>query len=87
MKGLAVLHNSGEHMNDDELVDHAEQFHQDLSLLQHQQKTAIAPDAVSAEWCESCGNEIPEQRRKSIPGVTLCVDCKRENERKDRLYR
>ncbi len=30
----------------------------------------------SAEFCESCGEEIPEKRRIALPGVTLCVDCK-----------
>lgn len=85
-KGLEVLLND-EHMNAEELGDRAELFHQELSLLQHQQLTAIDPDAESLEWCEACGNEIPEQRRKSIHGVTLCVDCKREEERKDRMYR
>lgn len=86
MKGLEVLLND-EHMNAEELGDRAELFHQDLSLLQHQQKTAVDPDAVSLEWCEDCGIEIPEQRRQSLPGVTLCVDCKREQERKDKVGR
>jgi len=85
-KGLEVLLND-EHMNAEELGDRAELFHQDLSLLQHRQKTAVDPDAVSLEWCEACGIEIPEQRRKSIPGVTLCVDCKREQELKERMHR
>lgn len=87
MKGLETLLNPPEHMNDDEQVDHAAQFHQDLALLQHRQHAAIDPDAVSAEWCESCGNEIPELRRRSVPGVTLCVDCKREQEQQERMYR
>jgi phage/conjugal plasmid C-4 type zinc finger TraR family protein len=87
MKGLEPLLNPPERMNDDELIDHAGQFHQELSLLQHRQHTAIDPDAVSAEWCEACGNEIPELRRKSVLGVTLCVDCKREEEQKERMYR
>lgn len=30
---------------------------------------------ISLEECEECGEEIPEARRKAIPGVRLCVDC------------
>jgi phage/conjugal plasmid C-4 type zinc finger TraR family protein len=87
MKGLETLLNPPEHMNDDEQVDHAAQFHQDLALLQHHQHAAIDPDAVSAEWCDACGNEIPELRRKAVPGVTLCVGCQREQEQQERMYR
>ena len=25
--------------------------------------------------CEECDTEIPEARRKAVPGVRLCVDC------------
>lgn len=29
----------------------------------------------SAGECVECGEEIPESRRKALPGVKLCVDC------------
>ncbi len=29
----------------------------------------------SARECSECGKEIPEARRKAIPGVQLCVAC------------
>lgn len=32
--------------------------------------------------CDECGEEIPEARRKAIPGVRLCVECQSELERK-----
>ena len=35
----------------------------------------------SAKECEECGDEIPEARRKAIPGVQLCVFCKEKQER------
>ena len=25
--------------------------------------------------CSECGEDIPEARRKAVPGVTLCIDC------------
>ena len=33
------------------------------------------PTGESRESCESCGQEIPQARRKAIPGVRLCVAC------------
>ncbi|RQO63147.1 hypothetical protein DBR47_00815 [Paucibacter sp. KBW04] len=32
---------------------------------------------VSAETCtgDRCGEQIPEERRRLLPGVQLCVDC------------
>ncbi len=43
------------------------------------EKQAAQP---SAEECEECGDEIPEARRKAVPGVQLCVFCQEKHERK-----
>jgi phage/conjugal plasmid C-4 type zinc finger TraR family protein len=85
MKGLESLLNPDEHLSDDDKGLQAEQFATDLALLQHRQAHAVDPSAVSAEWCEECGNEIPKRRRLAVPGVTLCVECTREEERKEKL--
>ena len=87
MKGLETLLNPDEHLSDDDKGLRAEQFTTDLALLQHQQMHAVDPDAVSADWCEACGSEIPEARRQAVPGVTLCIDCAWEDERKERVHR
>jgi phage/conjugal plasmid C-4 type zinc finger TraR family protein len=87
MKGLEALLNPEEHLSDDDKGMHAEQFTTDLALLQHRQAHAVDPDAVSAEWCESCGNEIPEARRKAVRAVTLCVECAREDERRVKQWK
>jgi phage/conjugal plasmid C-4 type zinc finger TraR family protein len=34
----------------------------------------------SATHCDECGDEIPEGRRKAIPGCRLCIPCKQETE-------
>ncbi|OIN38394.1 conjugal transfer protein TraR [Salmonella enterica subsp. enterica serovar Sarajane] len=34
----------------------------------------------------SCGNPIPEARRKIFPGVTLCVDCRSFQEKQGKHY-
>lgn len=33
------------------------------------------PAGESLKHCEECGVDIPEARRKAIPGVRLCVAC------------
>lgn len=35
--------------------------------------------------CESCGREIDPERLEIFPETTLCVDCKRKQERLNRL--
>lgn len=35
--------------------------------------------------CEMCGCEISEARLKARPVTTLCIDCKMEQERRERL--
>ncbi|RKQ39030.1 DksA/TraR family C4-type zinc finger protein [Enterobacter sp. R1(2018)] len=38
------------------------------------------PKGESLTHCEECGEPIPEQRRKAIPGVRLCVKCQQEED-------
>jgi phage/conjugal plasmid C-4 type zinc finger TraR family protein len=33
------------------------------------------PRGESLSECEECGADIPEPRRRAVPGVRLCVDC------------
>lgn len=42
---------------------------------------ACIPQGMSAEFCDECGDPIPEARRKAMPGVRLCVACQEELER------
>ena len=44
------------------------------------------PKGESLTHCEECDAEIPEARRKAIPGVHLCVQCQSkldEQQKKD----
>ncbi len=41
----------------------------------------------SAEFCEECGEDIPEMRRKLVPGVQLCIHCQTKLERIKANYR
>jgi len=40
------------------------------------------PQGESLSHCESCGEAIPEARRKALPGVRLCVACQEQNDRR-----
>ncbi|KJS31415.1 MAG: hypothetical protein VR64_11445 [Desulfatitalea sp. BRH_c12] len=40
------------------------------------------PDGQSLTHCEQCENAIPDNRRKAIPGVRLCVTCQSELEKR-----
>jgi len=44
------------------------------------------PRGESLEFCEECGEPIPEARRKAIPGVRLCVECQSELDKKQSSF-
>lgn len=33
------------------------------------------PKGKSLAECEECGSDIPEARRRAVPGVRLCIGC------------
>lgn len=33
------------------------------------------PSGESLEECEVCGEDIPERRRRALPGVRTCITC------------
>ena len=39
------------------------------------------PKGESLEQCIECGAEIPEARRRAMPGVRLCVACQEAHDR------
>lgn len=39
------------------------------------------PQGASLSHCAECEEPIPEERRKAIPGVQLCVVCQSELEK------
>lgn len=38
------------------------------------------PQGESLEFCDECGERIPEARRQALPGVEYCVKCQSELE-------
>ena len=43
-------------------------------------KARKAPVGESLKLCADCEEEIPEARRRAIPGVKLCIDCASERD-------
>jgi phage/conjugal plasmid C-4 type zinc finger TraR family protein len=43
---------------------------------------ASLPQGEGETHCIECGEEIPEARRKALPGVTTCVACQSEHDRR-----
>jgi len=40
------------------------------------------PKGQSLQFCNECDDEIPEARRKAYPGVTRCIHCQVEFEKR-----
>lgn len=40
----------------------------------------------SASFCSECGNPLPALRRKTLPGVQLCVGCQEVSEVSQRNF-
>lgn len=36
------------------------------------------PCGASLQFCEECGEPIPEARRQAMPGVRLCIACQEQ---------
>ncbi|TPG10800.1 DksA/TraR family C4-type zinc finger protein [Sphingomonas oligophenolica] len=39
------------------------------------------PTGDSEPYCATCGDDIPEARRRALPGVRTCVACQTERDR------
>lgn len=39
----------------------------------------------SAEFCEECGEPIPEARRNALPGVQYCVSCQEKRDKQQAI--
>jgi len=53
-----------------------EDLQRDAALSLHR----INRNAVSAERCEECGEDIPQPRRVAVPGCKTCASCQADLE-------
>lgn len=42
------------------------------------------PSGISLDFCDLCGESIPEARKKALPGVRYCRDCQEELEKQEK---
>lgn len=57
-----------------EIIDQANELAQqriDMAIAAHR----INHNAVSAEHCSECGENIPAPRRAAVPGCQTCAEC------------
>ena len=62
-----------------DIIDSAseiEELQRNAALSAHR----IDRNAVSAEHCEECGVDIPEERRAAMPGCQMCASCQADHE-------
>ena len=62
-------------------------FSNQNAIANERNQLAKQAEQPSAEFCEECGDEIPEARRKLVPGVQMCVYCQERMERLKANYR
>ena len=62
-------------------------FTYQTAVINVRNQLAKQAEQPSAEFCEECGEDIPEARRKLVPGVQLCVYCQSKLERIRANYR
>lgn len=53
-----------------------EELQRNAALSAHQ----LNRNAVSAEHCAECGDEIPDLRRVKVPGCQRCSSCQADEE-------
>ncbi|EKC2616072.1 TraR/DksA C4-type zinc finger protein [Salmonella enterica] len=59
---------------DDAMAQREAMLHTDLQIAAIRQALKTG-EPVSRRHCADCGEEIPEKRRASLPGVRRCADC------------
>lgn len=52
-------------------------------ILRNRKPMSTQPSAL---YCDECDRDIPEVRRRALPGVRTCVDCQTLIEFKQRLH-
>lgn len=62
-----------------EIIDQANAL-VELTMEHALQRIRIDRNAVSAEQCEECGEEIPAPRRAAMPGCQMCASCQADLE-------
>ncbi|ECF8073981.1 TraR/DksA C4-type zinc finger protein [Salmonella enterica] len=68
---------------DDAMAQREAMLHTDLQIAAIRQALKTG-EPVSRRHCVDYGEEIPEKRRVSLPGVRLCADCQAWHEEREK---
>ena len=69
-----------------EIIDQANEL-AERRLEMTIQDMRIDHNAVSAEKCVDCGDEIPQRRRELVAGCQRCAECQEEAEERGKHRR
>lgn len=58
-----------------DIIDQANELVEHRLQLAIQKHRIDDQNAVSAEHCSECGEDIPEARRVAMPGCKTCASC------------
>lgn len=75
-------------MDEFDRAQELEMAQREEALARHRARfseTPGLPGAMTALDCMECGQEIPEARRRALPGIMVCVKCKDFFERTGRM--
>lgn len=65
-----------------------EEMQREIALKKHRTFKAVSRlYCEDCEDCEDCDAPIPEKRRQMIQGVTRCVTCQEQEEKRQRQFR
>ncbi|EKJ5691856.1 TraR/DksA C4-type zinc finger protein [Salmonella enterica] len=65
-------------------IDQAQENYDSYLESLIEKKRYRAASSESLHYCRLCGERIPEERRKILPGVEICIYCQSEKERRQR---
>ncbi|EBD7601612.1 TraR/DksA family transcriptional regulator [Salmonella enterica] len=65
-------------------IDRAQENYDSYLESLIEKKRYRASSYESLYYCRLCGERIPEERRKILPGVKICFYCQSEKERRQR---
>jgi phage/conjugal plasmid C-4 type zinc finger TraR family protein len=68
-----------------DLVDQAQRveiMHREAALAGHRERSL---SVACFSHCAGCGAQIPDERRRALPGAETCVECQTLIERRSRF--
>ncbi|EMB4690493.1 TraR/DksA family transcriptional regulator [Citrobacter freundii] len=65
-------------------IDRDQEFNEQRLEEMIEQSRFKPAGTTSLSHCRFCNKSIPEKRRRSLPGVTTCIECQSILERRNR---